>query len=138
MRVFLVHVVVLKVGLGEFLDEVLCSGGELGLGEVGVEDESSIPRLAEHPVGEVHANGSDETGLCAQEPVIEQGGLDEELGERSGLEVVVVGLADSSNPRVWRAVGRDVEVERLRERSKQKSQRERFRNLLRRKDAPGG
>jgi len=45
--------------------------------------------------------------------VVEEGGLDEELGEGSSLNVVVVGLGDPSHPGVRRAVGGDVEVEGL-------------------------
>ena len=45
--------------------------------------------------------------------MVEEGGLDEKLGESSSLDVVVVGLGDSSHPRVRGAVGGDVEVEGL-------------------------
>lgn len=45
--------------------------------------------------------------------MVEEGGLDEELGEGSSLNVVVVGLRDPSDPRVGRAVRGDVEVKGL-------------------------
>lgn len=51
--------------------------------------------------------------------MVEQGDLHEELGQGPGLDVVVVGLADPSQPRVRRAVGRDVEVEVLLARPRQ-------------------
>lgn len=45
--------------------------------------------------------------------MVEEGDLHEELGECAGLDVVVVGLADATNPSVRRAVRRDVELETL-------------------------
>lgn len=71
------------------------------------------PVLAEHAVGEVHADSGDEARLGPQEAVVEEGGLDEELGQGAGLDVVVVRLGDSADPRVRRAVRRDGEVEAL-------------------------
>lgn len=47
--------------------------------------------------------------------MVQQGGLDEELGERSGLDVIVVGFANPSDPTVRGAVRGDVEVEGLKE-----------------------
>jgi hypothetical protein len=53
---------------------------------------SAHPCAVEHLAGEVHAYGSDHAWLAAQEAVVEQRNLHEELGERAGLDVVVVGL----------------------------------------------
>ena len=46
--------------------------------------------------------------------MIEEGDLHKELGEGASLDVVVVRFADTADPRVRGAVGRDVEVEALR------------------------
>lgn len=125
----------LKVGRGDRLDEEAGRGDELGLGVVRVEDERVVlraragvsvwpsggqssetcayPLASEHPAGEIHADGGDHARLGAEEAVVEQGDLHEELGQRPGLDVVVVGLADPAHPRVRRAVWRDVELEAL-------------------------
>jgi hypothetical protein len=45
--------------------------------------------------------------------VVEECDLHKELGKCTCLNIVIVGLGDSSNPRVRRAVGRDLEIESL-------------------------
>jgi hypothetical protein len=50
------------------------------------------PSTTEHLACEVHADGSDHTGLAAEETMVEKGDLHEELGQRTGLNVIVVCL----------------------------------------------
>ena len=45
--------------------------------------------------------------------MVEKCNFHEELGECTCLNIVIVGLGDSSDPRVWGAVGRDFKVESL-------------------------
>jgi hypothetical protein len=45
--------------------------------------------------------------------MVEEGRLDEELRERPRLDVVIIGFRDPTDPRIRRAVRRNVEVESL-------------------------
>jgi hypothetical protein len=45
--------------------------------------------------------------------MVEERNFHEELGECTCLDIVIVGLGDTSDPRVRRAVGRDLEIESL-------------------------
>jgi len=73
----------------------------------------AYPVSSEHPPREVHSDSSDHTRFRSQESMIEEGNFHEELRKSSSLDIVIVGFRNSSNPRVRRAVGGDVEFERL-------------------------
>jgi len=73
----------------------------------------TYPVSSEHSPRKIHSNSSNHTRLCSQESMIEESDFHEEFREGASLDVVIVGFRDSSNPRVRRAVGRYVELERL-------------------------
>lgn len=71
------------------------------------------PVALQHPPGQVHPDRSNDTRFRSKESVVEQGDLHQVLAQRPGLDVVVVGFGDLSDPAVRRAVGRDVKVQGL-------------------------
>lgn len=75
--------------------------------------EETYPVTIKHLSCKVHANGSDHAWFTPDESVVEQRHFHEELGQCSGLNIVIVRFRDLSDPRVWGTVGRNGKVESL-------------------------
>lgn len=67
------------------------------LGVAGVDSKSGIPLATlEDSTGEIHGGSSDMTRRVLKEAVVETANLKQVLAERTGLDVVVVGLGDAA------------------------------------------
>lgn len=98
--VLLVDVLFVKVLAVKVIDQQLSSGKQLNLGKVGEVDKRFVPIPIKHSSGEVHANSSNVARLSSEELMVEEGDFHQELGERSSLDIVIVGLRDLSDPTV--------------------------------------
>jgi hypothetical protein len=116
-RVLFVNVLAFKFRLVQCLNNKVVAHPQLLLDMSRVEDErvvlekgvspqpmlepnSTYPVVSQHSPGAIHTDSCNETRLCSQEPVIQEGELHEELAQSSSLQVVVVCFRDPTNPRV--------------------------------------
>lgn len=102
VSVLLVDCAVMLVGILATVED----GGEkvanLRVGVVGIVDVTCSPiTLAQHHTGQAVGTGSGEAGGAVQESLVTDGDLQEVLGQSSGLEVVVISLADASQEAHW-------------------------------------
>ena len=69
---------------------------------LGVEAQKTYPvTLLQHQASKAVSTSSEIAGRAADESLIHDGNLQEILGQSSGLEIIVVGLADTSKKAHW-------------------------------------
>lgn len=84
-------------GAVKVVDHKLEDRLDVMLGVSGVVSKGSIPLATlEHGTGQVHSRGGDVTRGVLEEAVVEAANLEEVLAESTGLNVVVVGLGDTT------------------------------------------